>query len=144
RALLTRPRWKGDNVTATIVAPILSSPAAVTRRWPAASRTTTSRAINRRTRLRSTRGNIVLIFADQGLFEYRVSVHLLHHAPGAKDHAGERILGRMHGQLRLHGEEPVEPAQQRAPACQDDPTIHDVRAQLGRGALERLFDGFHH
>ena len=45
----------------------------------------------------------------------------------------DRHLGRL-------GDAPVEAGQQRATAGQDDPLVHDVGDQLGRGLLDGVLD----
>ncbi len=62
-------------------------------------------------------------------------------APARADgDAGQRRLGEVHRHVRLVAQPLVEPVQERAAAGEDDPAVHDVRGQLGRGLVERLLD----
>ena len=62
-------------------------------------------------------------------------------APARADRdAGERRLRQLDRHLRLVAQPLLETAEQRAAACEDDPTIHDVRRELGRRLVERRLD----
>src|SRR5262245_7796692 len=70
---------------------------------------------------------------------------LVEGAAEAEDHARGRIRGDLHRELRLLAEEPVEPAQERAAARENDAGVDDIRGQLrGRplqARADRLDDG---
>src|SRR5687767_6422823 len=68
-------------------------------------------------------------------------VELLQRAPGADRDTGQRRLGQMAWHLGLVAQPLVEALQQRAATGQHDPTVHDVRGELRRGAVQGLLHG---
>src|SRR5437660_34764 len=80
-------------------------------------------------------------------------LELFQRPPGADGDARERRLGQVAGHLCLLAQPLIQPLEQRPPAGEHDPPIHDVRRQfrgraiqsfldcsddLGQGLLERL------
>src|SRR5271166_4380313 len=69
-------------------------------------------------------------------------LELLQRPARADRHAGEGGLREVRGHLGLLAQPLVEALEQRAPAGEHDPAVHDVRGELGRGAVQRLLDRF--
>src|SRR3990172_7822111 len=67
-------------------------------------------------------------------------VELLQAPPGADRDAGQGRLGQMDGHVRLVTKPLVETVEQRSPAGEHDPAVHDVGRELGWGLVERLLD----
>src|SRR3954452_23740584 len=67
-------------------------------------------------------------------------LELLQRPAGAHCHAGQWRLGQMRRHLGLGAQPLVQPLQQRPAARKHDATVHDVRGQLGRRAVEGLLD----
>src|SRR5215207_4522183 len=67
-------------------------------------------------------------------------LELLEAAAGADRDTGQRRLGQVRRHLGLVAQAVVQPLEERAAAGEHDPTVHDVRGKLRRGAVERLLD----
>src|SRR5919106_689114 len=71
-------------------------------------------------------------------------LELLQAAARSNGDASERGFGELHGHLGLLAEPLLEPGEEGAAACEDDPSVHDVRRQLGgrlvQGGLDRVED----
>ncbi len=70
-------------------------------------------------------------------------VQLLEDDPGAPRDAGQRIVGDVDRHLGRLGDAPVEAQEEGAAAGEDDPLVHDVGDELGRGLLDRVLDRVH-
>src|ERR687892_2578458 len=71
-------------------------------------------------------------------------LELLQAAARSHGDAGERGFGELNRHLGLFAEPLLEPGEEGAAACEDDPAVHDVRRQLGgrlvQGGLDRVED----
>src|SRR5439155_24787785 len=72
------------------------------------------------------------------------ALQVLQDLAASAHHAGERIVGHVHGHLRRLGDARVEAAQQCATAREVDALVHDVSDELWRrlpdGLLDRVDD----
>ena len=68
-------------------------------------------------------------------------VHMIQHCTGTLGHAIQRVLRNMHINAGLALDQLIQTAQQSAAASQGNAAVDDIRAQLRRGALQRLLDG---
>src|SRR5215211_3105744 len=70
-----------------------------------------------------------------------VGVDLLQRAAAADGHAHQRVVRDVHGDARLSPEALVEVPQERPATREDHPPVHDVRSELGWGAVQGVPHG---
>src|SRR5438128_823735 len=65
-------------------------------------------------------------------------LELVERGPGSESHARQRRLGKRHRDAGLVAQPPIHPAKQDAASGEGDPTVADIRRQLGWSRLERV------